>query len=107
MAIALDLHLDKIPDLCRQYGVSRLELFGSATSDAFDPMRSDVDFLLEFDADSSNLFKRYFGLKESLESLYGRDVDLVMVGAMKNPYFIEAVNKSRQLVNAAEIAEAA
>ena len=39
--------------------------------------------------------------------LFGRTVDLVTVGALKNPYFIEAVNKTRQLLYAVEGAEAA
>ena len=93
--------------VCRRYGVRRLELFGSATTSSFDPNRSDLDFLVEFDADPARLFDRYFGLKESLETLFGRNVDLVTVGALQNPYFIEAVNETRQLVYAAEGAEAA
>ena len=107
MASILDPHLTEIAELCRRYGVHRLELFGSATTGAFDPRTSDFDFLLEFKAGSPSLFERYFGLKESLEALYGREVDLVMVGAMKNPYFIDSVNKTRQLVYAAKDAQAA
>jgi predicted nucleotidyltransferase len=107
MASVLDSHLAEIPNLCRRYGVSRLELFGSATTEEFDPERSDFDFLVEFDADSSRLFDRYFGLKESLEALYGRRVDLVTVASLRNPYFINAINKSRQLVYAAEGSQAA
>lgn len=107
MASILDPHLADISELCRRYGVRRLELFGSATTDAFDPHRSDLDFLVAFDANPPDLFSRYFGLKESLEALFGRDVDLVMIGAMQNPYFIESVNKTRQLVYAAEDAQAA
>ena len=102
-----DLHREEIPRLCQRYGVRRLELFGSATTEKFDPARSDLDFLLEFDSNPANLFNRYFGLKESLEALCGREVDLVTVGAMRNPYFIESVNKTRQLVYAAESAQAA
>ena len=85
----------------------RLELFGSATTGAFDPQRSDLDFLVDFDANPADLFKRYFDLKESLEALFRRDVDLVMIGALHNPYFIESVNKTRQLVYAAEDSQAA
>jgi hypothetical protein len=107
MASVLDPHLADIPALCRRYGVARLELFGSAATAAFDPARSDLDFLVEFDADSSMLFDRYFGLKEALEALCGRPVDLVTTGSLQNPYFVEAVNKSRQLVYAAEDAQAA
>ncbi len=107
MASILDPHLSDIKELCRRYGVRRLELFGSATTDAFDPHQSDLDFLLEFDGNPSDLFNRYFGLKESLEALYGRNVDLVMIGAMENPYFIESVNKTRQLIYAAEDTQAA
>ena len=87
--------------------MARLELFGSAAGDAFDPQRSDLDFLVEFDADPSRLFDRYFGLKESLEALYGRRVDLVTEGSLRNRYFIEAVNQSRRLVYAAEDSQAA
>jgi uncharacterized protein len=107
MTRVLDSHLAEIADLCRRYGVARLELFGSAASGAFDPQRSDLDFLVEFDADASGLFDRYFGLKESLEALCRRPVDLVTAGSLRNPYFIEAVNKSRQLVYAAEDSQAA
>ena len=80
MASILDSHLADIPVLCRRYGVTRLELFGSAATEAFDPERSDLDFLVEFDDDSYGLFDRYFGLKEALEALYGRPVDLVSAG---------------------------
>ena len=107
MASILNHHLVAIPDICRRYGVCRLELFGSATTEAFDPARSDLDFLVDFDARTSDLFHRYFGLKESLEALFGREVDLVMVGAMRNPRFIESVNRTSQLVYLAENAQAA
>jgi predicted nucleotidyltransferase len=107
MASVLAPHLAEIPELCRRYGVARLELFGSAGTDAFDPERSDIDFLIEFDDDPTDLFRRYFGFKEALEALFGRPVDLVMVGAMRNPYFIESVNKTRRLIYEAQDAQAA
>ncbi len=107
MSPVIDAHLAEVSALCRRYGVRRLEVFGSATTGAFDPQRSDLDLLVEFDDDSKHLFDRYFGLKESLEALYGRSVDLVTSGSLRNPHFIAAVNRTRQLVYAAEGAEAA
>jgi predicted nucleotidyltransferase len=100
-------HIAEIRALCRRFGVARLELFGSATTDAFDATRSDLDFLVDFDEDPSGLFDRYFSLKAALEALYGRPVDLVTPGSLRNPYFIQAVNETRQLVYAAEDAQAA
>ena len=107
MSTVLDAHLAEVQVLCRRHGVRRLEVFGSATTRAFDAQRSDLDLLVEFDDDPVHLSDRYFGLKESLEALYGRSVDLVTVASLRNPYFIAAVNKMRQLVYAAEGAEAA
>lgn len=101
MTKVIDQHRDEVTRICRRYGVRRLELFGSATSDAFDPQRSDIDFLVDLDPDGDqDLFHRYFGLNEALERVFGHKVDLVMVGAMKNPYFIQSVNQTRQLVYA-------
>ena len=88
--------------LCRQYGVTRLEIFGSAARGDFEPGRSDLDFLVEFGSESrTDMFHRYFGLREELGKLLGCGVDLVMLSALKNPYFIRAVNESRAALYAA------
>lgn len=102
-----DPHWSELRELCRRYGVRRLDLFGSAAVGGFDPARSDLDFVVEFDGHPAHLFDRYFGLKESLEALYGRPVDLVSEGASVNPYFVESLNRTRRRVYAAEDAEAA
>ena len=42
-------HRETLAALCRQYGVARLDVFGSAARGVdFDPERSDVDLLVEF-----------------------------------------------------------
>lgn len=98
----------QIEALCARFGVLRLEVFGSAAGDGFDPARSDVDFLLDFgEKYDPSLSRRYFGLKEALEALLGRSVDLVMARANTNPYFLESVNRTRQLIYAAPVQEAA
>jgi predicted nucleotidyltransferase len=99
----IERHLAAIRDLCREYGVARLELFGSAATGAFDPDRSDVDFIVEYppDYEFGLWLGRYFDLKDRLEALLGRPVDLVMLGAMRKPRFVESANESRQLLYAA------
>ncbi|MCI0333009.1 MAG: nucleotidyltransferase domain-containing protein [Planctomycetes bacterium] len=95
-------HRDEIAEICRQYRVRRLELFGSAVGDGFDTQRSDVDFLVEFEplADGEHA-DAYFGLLESLESLLSRPVDLVMTRAIRNPYFLQAIEPTRTILYAA------
>jgi len=92
------LHIDRteVRALCRKYGVRRLLLFGSAVRDDFDETTSDVDLLVEFDDDLRERFDAYFGLKEGLEALFGRPVDLVSATPLRNPYFAEAVVSSGQ-----------
>ena len=85
-----------IEELCRRYHVKRLELFGSAATDAFEQATSDLDFLVEFDPTPAvSRADQYFGLLEALKSLFRRDVDLVTVNSLRNPYFIRAVNGTR------------
>ena len=108
MNAIIENNRSQIEALCARFGVLRLEVFGSAAGDGFDPGRSDVDFLLDFgEKYDPSLARRYFGLKEALEALLGRSVDLVMVGANTNPYFIESVTRTRQAVYAAPVPEAA
>lgn len=87
--------------ICREHGVRKLELFGSAASGSFNPGESDLDFLIEFKAmPSRDYADAYFGLQESLEQLFGRPVDLVTAGSIKNPYFLESITRTRALLYA-------
>ena len=84
------------PDLekaCREFSLQRLYLVGSASRTDFGN-DSDVDFLVTFEG-NSELFKRYFGLKERLESIFQRTVDLIEERAVKNPYVRAALLKDR------------
>jgi hypothetical protein len=88
--------------LCRRFNVARLEVFGSAANGDFDESRSDVDFLVEFrPLEPAGLADAYFGLLAELERLFRRKVDLVTPKAIKNPYFLRAVNESRRILYAA------
>ena len=95
--------LEALRSPCRRYHVRRLDLFGSAVTDRFDPAHSDLDMLVVFDDLPPGPYAdAYFALKQGLESLYGRDVDLVTDAALQNPYFRRAVEAQRQALYAAE-----
>jgi len=99
MNLNISEYSDELSNLCATYDVKRLELFGSALRSDFDLENSDLDFLVEFaDTHSLGAFDRYFGLKEALERLFQRPVDLVEVKAIKNPYFREAIEKDKVLL---------
>jgi predicted nucleotidyltransferase len=93
-------HRGEIAALCRRYHVRRLELFGSAVRSDFDASRSDFDFIVEFDRDHPDAlaFGTYLGLKEALEALLGRPIDLVEPGAIRNPYLKESIQRGREPV---------
>jgi len=76
--------------------VRKLEVFGSAASGEFDPATSDIDFLVEFEDYGPGIFDRYFGFLFGAEKLFDRSVDLVFDSRVKNPYFREAIDESRE-----------
>lgn len=95
-------HLEEIRALCREYGVLRLEVFGSALTPRFDPASSDIDFLVEYPPDHvlGPWMKHHFALKEQLAAILGRPVDLVMIDAIRKPRFVEAIREHRRLLYA-------
>ena len=72
---AVETHRDQL----REFGIRELALFGSYARGDAGP-ESDIDFLVEFERVS---FDGYMGLKEFLESLFGKRVDLVIKSAIK------------------------
>ena len=90
-----------IEALCRKLGVRRLDVFGSALGSTFTDV-SDVDILVEFDRSlPAGPFDTYFALKEGLEQLLGRQVDVVTITAVRNPYFLDEVLQNRENLYAA------
>jgi predicted nucleotidyltransferase len=88
--------------LCERYRVERLALFGSALRDDFDLGHSDLDFSVEFQPmGPSEHAGAYFGLLENLESLFGRRVDLVEIGAVRNPYLRREIEAGQETLYAA------
>ena len=88
---------DELKDLCRRFRVSRLDLFGSAATGQYRPGKSDLDFVVEFQAEAlaEGYADAYFGLLEALERLFGSPVDLVVRSAIRNPYFLQSVEETR------------
>ncbi len=97
--VLIDQHREAVAELCRRYGVRRLDLFGSAATGAFRDETSDLDFVVAFvDPRPGTYADRYFALAEALEALFGRQVDLVTERSIRNPYFRRAVEETRQPV---------
>ena len=101
-AAVMEEHREEIATLCGRFSVARLEVFGSAADGTFDPGRSDVDFLVEFEPlGPGPLADAYFGLLAEFERIFQRKVDLVTLKAIRNPYFLRGVNETRRLLYAA------
>jgi len=102
MVTALDDKRELISEICRKYRVARLFAFGSALRDDYVPGRSDIDLLVEFEPrDPYALAEAYFDMLDELRDLLGEPVDLVMVGAIKNPYILADIEQSKQPLYAA------
>ncbi len=102
MLPTIEKNAEQLEELCLCYGVSRLELFGSAATGKFRDGESDLDFLVEFLPSAvANYADNYFGLLEGLEQLFGRPVDLVVERAIRNPFFRQSVAETKSLIYAA------
>ena len=99
---AIAQHRTGIATICKRFRVSSLEVFGSAArADDFNLATSDVDFLIQFADNRAPGLQDFFGAKSALEHLLGRTVDLVEPGAVRNPYVLASINRSRESVYAA------
>ncbi len=93
---------EAIAEVCARHGVVRLDAFGSALRDDFRPGESDLDLLVEFGPmEPYARVDAYFGMLEDLRALLGIDIDLVMAGAVKNPYIARDIERTRRMLYAA------
>jgi predicted nucleotidyltransferase len=97
---------NQIAALCRQFGIRKLEVFGSAATGAFEPETSDIDFIVDLGEYDDTVGARYMGLAAALEELLGRRIDLVTERSIRDPFFLTTVAKQRQTMYEARNREA-
>ena len=92
-------HLPLIISLFEKHKIKDAYLFGSALTDKFNE-KSDVDFLVNFDDDLEPVEKGelLWSLRFSLEDDLNRPIDLITTSSLKNPYFIEELNETKQKI---------
>ena len=99
--MALDLPLDRIAALCREYGVLELDVFGSvARGEATD--ESDIDFLYVLSDPSIGM--RFFEFRRRLAEILGRNVDNV---DLVPKHYLNRVVRDRVLAEARPVYAAA
>ena len=89
----------KLIEICQLLNVKRLYAFGSVVSDKF-RNDSDIDFLISFLERISveEYTNNYFDLHYKLRKLFSRKIDIVTERTLSNPYFIESINETKQLI---------
>ena len=94
----LSAYKNEINKLCATHKVRSLYAFGSVLNSNFN-INSDIDLIVDFmDVDVNNYVDNYFDFKFSLQDIFKRPVDLLEEQAIKNPYFRQAVDQTKELV---------
>jgi len=94
----IENNIDSLIDICKQHKVKELYIFGSVLTSSFSK-DSDIDMLVQFDnVDIIEYADNYFDLKEKLEKLFGRGIDLVENQAIRNPIFRKIVDRDKKIV---------
>jgi len=100
MPLRVGIDQAKIAEFCRKWRVKELSIFGSALREDFGP-DSDVDVLVELLPDHGLSLYDWVDMIEELEAIFGRKVDLVAKGGLKNPF------RRREILRTAEVLYAA
>lgn len=91
---------EQIIKICRELQLKQLDLFGSAATDNF-RSDSDIDIIIQFKENVNlNHFDNYFRLKEQLQDIFHRPVDVIIDGSIKNPYLKKNISQTRMNIYA-------
>lgn len=96
----IELNMQQIVALCKKHKVKSLFAFGSILTDKFNE-NSDIDLLVNFDRNKINLLDyadNFFGFQSALEKLFNRKVDITEDSAVRNPYFRQELDETKNLI---------
>jgi predicted nucleotidyltransferase len=96
---------DQLPVIVKLFKSQKIKTayaFGSVVSENFND-NSDIDLLINFEDGLEPLEKGElcWNLHDALRNVFNREVDILIEGSLKNPYFIEEINEKKELIYAA------
>lgn len=91
-------NMERVAALCREYGIRKLDLFGSAATGSFDPETSDIDLIADLGGYEPGVARRFYRFTMALEELFGRRVDILTEPMIRNPYFRQSVERQRMTI---------
>ncbi len=91
--------INDLKQMLKQHNVKRAYAFGSVCSDNFKES-SDIDILVKFEEGMKpeDYSDNYFNLLFTLQNYFKRNIDLVSEASLSNPYLINSINRSKQLI---------
>ena len=95
----IDIPKDKIDSFCRKWKIREFSLFGSVLRNDF-RSDSDIDILVEFEPNHGWSLYEVLDMEDELKALFGRNVDMVMKGGLKNPFRRREILRTREVLYA-------
>jgi uncharacterized protein len=95
--ILAGMPIQQIEAFCQKYAVEELSLFGSVLREDFGP-ESDIDVMLKFKQGHGFTFENTPDIQDELESIFGRPVDVIEKGRIRNPFRQHAIMSSYRVV---------
>jgi hypothetical protein len=86
-----------IADFCHRWDVTEFALFGSVIGEGFQP-NSDVDVLISFKPDAQWSLFDLVTMQYELKGIFGRNVDLVELEGLTNPFRRHAILNSKEVI---------
>jgi predicted nucleotidyltransferase len=96
----IKIPMDKIEFFCRKWKIKEFSLFGSVLRDDF-RSDSDIDVLVSFEENAGWDLFDIVDMKEELQAVFAREVDIVEKGAIRNPYRRQSIMTHREVLYAA------
>jgi len=96
----IEINLEQIKAFCQRWKVTEFALFGSVLNEHF-KADSDVDVLVSFEPGAAWDLFDFVTMKDELEALFGRSVDLVEKASVMNPIRRRTILGSAEIIHAA------
>ena len=98
--VHIDFDRKKIEELARRWNIIRIQLFGSVLRDDFNP-QSDIDVLVRFLCGVKVDLMDFIDIQSEFEAVFGRQIDLVEEGSIRNPYRQKNIDQNKEVIYAA------